>query len=78
MRKTSIYLSDEQADHLARLAQAEGRASLGPNGGAYDLDWLETSEPNWDAFTGHWRAIAPAGGGSGTWCAWRNNANPPC
>jgi hypothetical protein len=60
------------------LAQAEGRASLGPNGGAYDLDWLESSEPNWDAFTGHWRAVAPAGGGSGTWCAWRNNANPPC
>jgi predicted DNA-binding protein len=26
MRKTSIYLSDEQADHLARLAQAEGRS----------------------------------------------------
>lgn len=26
MRKTSIYLSDEQADRLARLAQAEGRS----------------------------------------------------
>lgn len=26
MRKTSVYLSDEQADHLARLAQAEGRS----------------------------------------------------
>ena len=26
MRKTSIYLSDKQADHLARLAQAEGRS----------------------------------------------------
>lgn len=26
MRKTSIYLSNEQADRLARLAQAEGRS----------------------------------------------------
>lgn len=26
MRKTSIYLSDEQADRLARLAQAENRS----------------------------------------------------
>lgn len=26
MRKTSIYLSDEQADRLTRLAQAEGRS----------------------------------------------------
>ena len=25
MRKTSIYLDDEQADRLARLARAEGR-----------------------------------------------------
>lgn len=25
MRKTSIYLNDEQADRLARLARAEGR-----------------------------------------------------
>lgn len=25
MRKTSIYLNDEQADRLARLAKAEGR-----------------------------------------------------
>lgn len=25
MRKTSIYLEDEQADRLARLARAEGR-----------------------------------------------------
>lgn len=26
MRKTSIYLSEGQADHLARLAQAESRS----------------------------------------------------
>jgi predicted DNA-binding protein len=26
MRRTSIYLSDEQADRLARLAKAEGRS----------------------------------------------------
>lgn len=26
MRKTSIYLSDEQADRLVQLAQAEGRS----------------------------------------------------
>lgn len=26
MRKTSIYLDDEQADRLARLARAEGRS----------------------------------------------------
>lgn len=28
MRKTSIYLNDEQADRLARLAQAEGRPQM--------------------------------------------------
>lgn len=69
---TSVQGVAGKASGTAKL-RASGSASL-----EYAIDWLVKDEIDWDSFTGTWRAITPANGGSGSWCAWRGSQRPPC
>ena len=64
----------------AVLGKAAGTVSLTASGtpARFTIGWKLVDEVGWNALDGVWEALSPTPGGSGTWCAWRAPAPPPC
>lgn len=62
------------------LGKAAGTVSVTARGASakYTIDWGVVDGAGWDSLKGDWKALSPTPGGSGTWCAWRAPAPPPC
>ncbi|MEO6044421.1 MAG: CHAT domain-containing protein [Tepidiformaceae bacterium] len=64
----------------AVLGKAAGTVSVTASGTPvrFTIDWGVADGSGWDSLKGGWEALSPTPGGSGTWCAWRAPAPPPC